>query len=243
MLTLSRWACGIKMTAASDASMFTYFWFYEWNLFGAIEDHPHTGGKSDFDWQVAADTAAMSSENFAISAAVHDDTVDLTLTVTNTSKHTWPDIAAVIPCFNPGNGDVVEQNPRLTDREHVRTWYVGTEGLDRLVEREIHFNHQLRPDIDAVGQDGEYVFSHKWPTAPTNATRGAIIRQSSDDRWVAAIAWDDFISAQGHNPWDCMHLSVRVGPLAPGDSITRRGRIVLFEGTPEEALARCGAVT
>ena len=88
MLNLSRWSRGFKVTTASDKTMFTYFWFYEWNLFGAIEDHPHTSGKSDFDWQVATDTAAMTSENFAISAAVQDDTRSISPSPSPTHRST-----------------------------------------------------------------------------------------------------------------------------------------------------------
>ena len=54
---------------------------------------------------------------------------------------------------------------------------------------------------------------------------------------VAGIAWKDFLSAQGHNPRKCMHLSVRVGPLARGESKTVRGRVYLFPGTARDCLA------
>jgi hypothetical protein len=68
---------------------------------------------------------------------------------------------------------------------------------------------------------------------------GAIIRESDDGNYVAGIVWDDFLSAQGHNPWTCMHLSVRAGALALDESVTRRGRIYLFNGTAQDCLDRC----
>ena len=36
-----------------------------------------------------------------------------------------------------------------------------------------------------------------------------------------------------------MHLSVRAGALAPDESVTRRGRIYLFNGTAQDFLDRC----
>ena len=78
----------------------------------------------------------------------------------------------------------------------------------------------------------------KWPMSAENAAAGIIIRESEDNQWVSAIAWEDFLSAQGHNPWSCMHLCVRVGPLAIGESKTIRGRMHLFPGNKEDCLAR-----
>jgi hypothetical protein len=63
-----------------------------------------------------------------------------------------------------------------------------------------------------------------------------MVRESVDGKWVAGIAWVDFLSAQGHNPRKCAHLSVRVGPLKCGQSKTVRGKIYLFQGTKEDCL-------
>ncbi|MHC4631872.1 MAG: hypothetical protein ACYS9C_11470, partial [Planctomycetota bacterium] len=79
-------------------------------------------------------------------------------------------------------------------------------------------------------------FSQKWPTSDRNAVSGLMVRESVDGKWVAGIAWVDFLSAQGHNPRKCAHLSVRVGPLKCGQSKTVRGKIYLFQGTKEDCL-------
>ena len=80
-------------------------------------------------------------------------------------------------------------------------------------------------------------FSNKWPTAGDDATAGLLVRASEDGLWVTGIAWADFLSVQGHNPWSCLHVGVRVGPLQPGGSRTIRGRLYLFPGTKEECVA------
>jgi hypothetical protein len=63
-----------------------------------------------------------------------------------------------------------------------------------------------------------------------------MIRESTDGEYVTGIAWEDFISVQGHNPWCCMHLSIRVGALKKGESKTIRGRIYLFKGNKDECM-------
>ena len=65
-----------------------------------------------------------------------------------------------------------------------------------------------------------------------------MIREDDAHKWVMGIAWDDFLSAQGHNPWKCMHLSVRVGPLKSGASKVIRGKIYLFEGSKEDCIKK-----
>jgi hypothetical protein len=46
------------------------------------------------------------------------------------------------------------------------------------------------------------------------------------------------VSLQGHNPWRCMHQSIRVGSLEPGQAQKIRGRIYLFRGTKAECLRK-----
>ena len=239
-MKLTPWSKGIRANDGIDPSVLAYLWFYEWNLFEAVQAGQHTPGRRDFDWQVGEWDAEMVSKTFRIRAQASDDYVDLELMVTNRSDRQWPEIASIIPCFNPGDGKETERNDRLMDLDHTRTWFVDRDGLSLLNQREIHFNQRYREQIGReADKNGKYVFSEKWPTDPANAELGAIIRESDDGHWVAGIVWDEFLSAQGHNPWACMHLSVRVGALEPAESVTRRGRIYLFEGNSEDCLDRC----
>ena len=121
---------------------------------------------------------------------------------------------------------------------NTNTWSVGPDGLVRQEKREIHFNAGLRPSIDARSDHGTFVFSHKWPTSDVNATEGLLLRESTDGQWVTGIAWERFVAVQAHNPWECMHLSIRIGPLGPGESKTIRGKIYLFEGDKKDLLQR-----
>ena len=102
-----------------------------------------------------------------------------------------------------------------------------------------HYNHKLRAEIDAAADnDGRYAWTAKWPKSQVDAIEGLIIRESTDNRWVTAIAWERFLSAQGHNPWECMHLSIHVGALARNETRVVRGKIYLFEGSKDDALSR-----
>jgi hypothetical protein len=143
--------------------------------------------------------------------------------VTNTSDRAWPEIAAIIPCFNPGPAEV--RNQELA--HHHATWYLGPERPERIEALEIHLNAAYRDQLMARSQDGVFEFSKKWPPsgAEGDAVGGLVLRQSRDWTFVTAIGWEEFLTVQAHNPWQCMHLSVRVGPLDPGETRVVRGRI------------------
>ena len=98
-------------------------------------------------------------------------------------------------------------------------------------------------DWEKESKDGNFVFAskkynYKWPVSERNAQAGLMIRESKIDNMVMGIAWNSYISVQGHNPWHCMHLSVRVGPLKQGETKTIHGKIYLFEGEKEDCLKK-----
>jgi hypothetical protein len=122
----------------------------------------------------------------------------------------------------------------FADRSRDGTWFLAENGLAPLANRAIHFNRELRAAVDRASDRGVHPFSYKWPTSEQNSRAGALVRRSADGRWVTGIGWEDWLSVQGHNPWSCMHVAIRVGPLRPNGSKTVRGRVYLFEGTAEE---------
>ncbi|HJN18715.1 MAG TPA: hypothetical protein QGH10_24645, partial [Armatimonadota bacterium] len=213
MVKLIPWEKGFAVEPGEDASNRMYFWFYEWNCFEAVHPGEHTGGRSDFTWETSDSHAEMEARGFRVEASAKEDGAELELTIANQSTHEWPAPAAIIPCFAPGFDGMPGQNTRFLDKGHERTYFAGAEQLELLHAREIHFNDQLRSQVDARTETGEFVWQEKWPTSPRNAAAGVLIRESDDGEWVAGIGWQDFLSAQGHNPWNCMHVSICVGPL------------------------------
>lgn len=235
-LILSAWDRGIAVSSKLRPSMSMFLWFWEWNMFGAGEEGQHTHGQFENARRVSRDgTSAVitTMHGMRLSMDVGAHGVDLNLSVTNNSNRRWDDLASIIPCFNPGPEEV-----RTEQFRNRKTWFVGPRGLDRLIAREIHFNDNLRVQVDgAMNEDGLYPWSDKWPTGTINAMSGLMVRESVDAGWVTGIAWERFLSAQGHNPWECLHLAVQVGPLIPKETREVRGRIYLAEGTREDLLA------
>ena len=243
-LRLSLWERGVAFQAPQDPDMKVYLWFYEWNMFEARSPGQHTHGTIQKEKKIneSATRVEIGPENLRLVVEAGVDYADLSLTIVNDSMHNWPEIAAIIPCFNPGPPKHSERG-QYADKQNVqfantRTYFHGPCGLERLMRREIHFNDRLRQAVNLQAKNGEYVFSEKWPTGKANARSGILIRESTNRRWVTAIAWEEFLSAQAHNPWECMHLSVRVGSLKAGEKRTIKGKVYLFQGSKEDCFKR-----
>lgn len=243
---LSEWQKGIKFESPQQKDMAVFLWFYEWNMFGAIRRGAHTSGTWDLAREFSRDGrhAVIRSYMMRLTANAAADGADLSLEITNRTDDVWPEIAGVIPCFNPGRKEGTPDahpdpaNPLFGDLAQENTWFLSAKGLARLDSRAIHFYERVRGAIDRVAAAGPLPFSDKWPTSNENASAGIVIRESGDRKWVTAIAWNDFLSVQAHNPWHCMHLCVRAGPLDVGRTKVIRGKIYLFRGTKEDCLAR-----
>ncbi|MBI3974432.1 MAG: hypothetical protein HY332_24390 [Chloroflexi bacterium] len=236
------WERGLAVDVPDQPGMTMYLWFYEWNMFGAFRAGEHTSGRRDFPKETDADRSAgrITSPDLRLEMNAEPDGARLRLTAINATERAWPTVAGIIPCFAPGDFGVPEPRPnaRFVDDGHTRTYYLGRDGLALLQQREIHLNCALRSEVDRHARGGRFVWSEKWPTSDRDAVGGLIVRESVNGDWVTAIAWERYLSAQGHNPWKCMHLAIQLGPLRPAETITVRGRIYLFRGSKEECLHR-----
>ncbi|MBW7997412.1 MAG: hypothetical protein FVQ81_12730 [Candidatus Glassbacteria bacterium] len=253
-LLLESWRQGVFVYPEGEPGMRMFLWFYEWNLFGAVNPGHHTSAfPMNSDWSVwdktvSADNtrAVVANDDIRLELESVDDGVELILTVRNTSGRDWPDPAAIIPCFNPGPpphgeqyGYEYKRNREFADLDSTLTWFAGPGGLTLLDNRSIHFNHDLRESVERARRRlGGFEFDSKWASSPVNSHGGLLIRESAGREWVTGIAWERHLSAQGHNPWLCMHLSANVGPLKRGERIKLRGRIYLFRGSKEDCYNR-----
>jgi hypothetical protein len=240
---LKRWERGIALEAREQPGMAMYLWFYEWNMFDAVARGQHTPGSHRF--LVTVDRAGSAASIYAGMMRLRLTAVPggaaLTLEVINATDHDWPELAGIIPCWSPGRARDAKllgpgaffhepANPLFADSDRKRTFFLANSTLAPMASREIHFNARLRESIARAAADADFVFSNKWPTSKADAAAGLIVRESSDGKWVTGIAWEDFLSVQAHNPWNCMHACVRVGPLRRGQSKTIRGRLYLLPG-------------
>jgi hypothetical protein len=231
--------------------MAVFLWFYEWNMFDAMTSGEHTLGRfEDFQRTLSPDGAEANVVNDQLRLTVRatETGADLGIEVTNKSDRDWPALAAIIPCLSPGKiGNNLNERrgsaegllpPRNPAFANENTFFLADSGLQLLHGREIHFNSKLRPQIDAAARNGGFVFSQKWPTAAPDAAGGIMVRESTDGSWVSGVAWDDFLSVQAHNPWQCMHLAPRIGPLKRNETKSIRGRLYLFRGNKDDCLRR-----
>jgi hypothetical protein len=237
---LARWKRGVTIRPLFQSGREMTLWFYEWNLFDAFEPGELTQGYWKFDVRIRDEgrSALISSEDRGVNLAITTSArgADLVLTVTNKTDHTWGENAAIVPCLSPGpahGAPKILRRPRTTAFLNTRTWYLSAAGLERMQGREVHFARDAR-----LPANREYAFSDRWPPSDTPAERGLLVRESNDSTWIAGIEWEDFVTVQAHNPWDCMHVGIRVGPLAPGETKTIRGRIMLSPGAKKDALIR-----
>ena len=221
----------VRLASPSDQNLFAYFFFYEFHLFNAIEKGKLVPG--DWEWVVDDDgTAAhIHAESLKLEVDPTHNGAELDLEIMNDTDHDWPSIASIVPCFHAGNPrNPPGINPLFQDVERTHSWFYGESGLEQLkIPREIHYNHACRSEImgwDGQREDQRFVFEKKdWPTSGRDAHGGLMIRESNDGRYVMGIGWEAFLLAQAHNPMNCMHLSIKVGPLARGEKKTIRGRI------------------
>lgn len=232
---LVEWERGLAVWASESEGMAVYLWFYEWNMFEAIKPGQHTQGTYKLDRKLdkAGQEGFISSAALTLKMTATTDGADLKLTVRNRTDYDFPVIAAIIPCFNPGPAKTRNRHFANTD-----TYFLAPDGLTKLVRRKIHFNASVRDLVDREAKEGRYNWSHKWPMSVPDAAGGLIVREATGGKWVCGIAWEDFLSAQAHNPWECMHLSIRIGPLPRGGEKDIRGKIYLFQGDKEELLIR-----
>ena len=223
-----------------------YLWFYEWNMFEAMQAGQHTHGTYLLDRTLNPPGAEAIIDSPAIHLTVRavPGGAELSLRITNRTNYVWPAIAGIIPCWNPGQvpgtnpSSPLPLNTNFADPGRNKTFFLSAAGLTPLTSRAIHFNRRYRAAVDRAAGAGPFLFSSKWPTSDVNATAGVLVRESEDGRWVTGVAWEDCLSVQGHNPWSCLHACIRTGALKPAESRTIRGRLYLFQGKKEDVVAQ-----
>jgi hypothetical protein len=245
LMKLSEWERGIRLESRYDQNLFAFLWFYEWHLFDAVQKGEHTSGSHNWEWNIDknATSAYMNAGWLKLQINATENGADVSLVITNLTNHDWPAIAAIIPCLNPGNPlKPSNRNDIFLDEEHLNTYFLSKNGLELIkgeFPREIHFNQDCHSTVmawDKERDDDLFVFDEKWPTSKRDAYAGIMIRESDYRRYVMGIAWESFLSVQGHNPWNCLHLSVKIGPLKKGETKTVKGRMYLFEGSKKDCL-------
>lgn len=148
LLKLTVWDRGIKLQSRKDTTRFTYLWFYEWHMFDAVKKGEHTHGSCAWEWTTDDNhtLAQIDAQWLKMTIKATENWADMSLQITNTTDYYWSEIAAIIPCFNPGGpfGEV-KLNPIFLDKKYENTYFIGPEGIELIkgqYPREIHFAHE-----------------------------------------------------------------------------------------------------
>jgi hypothetical protein len=240
------WGEGVSVEPDGREGPTVFLRFYEWNVCGAVRPEPF----SHADWEQAFLTACHAwGDRAEITYPAHgidlfleprDGRVDLTLRVENRTTRTWPAMAGIVPCLNPGKGRNGEPvTPTLADPDRSNTYFYGSQGFERLTDRDIHVLARRRDDLRSGEIPDAQVSGTPWyEWSDRDATEPLLVRESADENWTTGVAWEDGLWVQGHNPWQCLHVAVRVGPLEPGASMKVRGAIFLTQQGKAAVLER-----
>lgn len=223
-----------------DSPAAMYYRFYEWNLFGAVRPGLHTQAdknqRVDSKWTDGSGVIEYPDHGLTLTLEPVENGVEMALRIDNHSGRDWSPLAALVPCLNPGREFEDPKYPPLADRDQERTYYYGRSGLEPLADREIYWHEEYSDRVERQRPDEGFPWDEKWPTAQETMVEPLMVRESADGRWSIGIAWEDALSAQGHNPWWCMHLGAAIGPLDAGETRTPSGKLYLRRGGAERVV-------
>lgn len=240
------------------------FMFYEHANASAVKGFP---GPASME-KIAPDTLKLSGANdvgeFVLQMRVDGEGIGLELTARNRSKTPWPAHASVEPCISPRwpnlpaeyQGMTHFNRPVLFMERRGESW-VRTQPLHDNVEKK-RTSVLLADDrpalLDHMGicfsdaatrrsmeADDNWIstwWNKTYPPDPRHPARGVLVRRDDATGWVLTFGWDDWTNLKTHDTYDSLHVAPRLGPLAPGEAKTIRGRIGLFRGTLEEGIRR-----
>ena len=219
-------------------------WFPELVEIGATSERPvfFDGPSPCPVWRPREDsTLGYTVEvpgSLAIDASIrsHPLGFDLSLELTNGSPRDWKQvIAAVCLQLTPAASflDLTRERTGCVCGGRIRTF----------------------AEMETIGGRPVYLFSfvrdhtpqklHGDPTRPGAKWSHTVERPDDGFLWVSAagskrtlwMAWDDsqFLQSNITPAYGCVHSNPFFGDMASGESVRRRGRIAVLEGSPEEA--------
>ena len=162
-----------------------------------------------------------------------EDSVELTLTLTNQSSAVFYDVASDGGCLQAKSSDFIDQ-------DEVRRSYILVNGKPESMG-DLHRTLDIRTAYHAelADYEKEWVNRSAWFWGRSNAAidRPAILGAVSHDRSRAiALGYECATSAlQNADGHHCLHSRPHFGDLAPGQTVTRKGGILFGSEFPSLA--------
>ena len=164
-----------------------------------------------------------------ISPAEHG--LDLRFTATNLSDQTLHNVDN-FPCL-------AAKSENFWDNDLERTFIVTEGGMTPLRETDRGTGDPRRTHFHIPGQRPRRFFGEPFWGQPskTEALNGAILRTRIDGKFTIGTAWENvteiFHNEDAHH---CIHSVATLGDINPGETKTACGKIVVVEGSVEEAM-------
>lgn len=177
---------------------------------------PETGGAC----LGTCELTTSPSLRYSVLIAPKGNYIELAFSVRNLSGVAWDDVSCAICCLN------MSQNPNLSDTIGTYTWARFDDGS----------GPAWQTVASRIAQPiGQYAFYVNNQAAPPiiRCCDTMIARMSQDQAQYCGIAFDHSPMLSGNMGAYamCLHSNPSIGPLAAGDSISRRGRICLDESS------------
>lgn len=177
-------------------------------------------------------SAILENDIWQLSMKSLDDGIGLEFKIHNPTEFDWPPLCSLTACLS-----IVLWG---TDRE------IGSPTFDNSVSREKTFISTPDGPYPLTGRY-KHFFDRETPASiralpyPTNVfrvpqhvdssvliDRGLVGRVSEE--WVLGYGWENCLNVNANNPMDCLHPTLKFGPLPAGGNKKIRGKIFLFPG-------------
>ncbi len=155
----------------------------------------------------------------------------LKFTAANRSAQTFHNVVGV-PCLGTPSDS-------FRDPDLERTFVLTSAGLTRLKDTDRGTGDPCRTHYLVEGQPAiRFCGKSFWgELSATPLKCGAILRTSVDGRFTVGTVWDAVAEVwDNQDAHGCIHSNFALGHLAPGETKSVKGRVVLAAGGPEAAL-------
>ena len=170
------------------------------------------------------------------------DGVEMTLHIQNRGTTPWPatfTLETSLSVRSPLDPEDVTAGSFADLDKPERTMLHTGSSFFTLRDQHRHFWHQQHVEEFLASPDGVETFgpAECRPAVPSLGA-GAIFRVSTDRKWVLAYGWNRTACVSCFTDHDALNVGAQLGELDIGQTREIKGLILLYRGTPDDALVR-----